>query len=126
MCSGPSVKAGATAGTHGLPSPTQQSTPPRRTRRARVGEDGEPLDGITNDRIRRSDDVKLENNERVGVPGMEAPGLVTDPTAADRVGSVTGVPFSLGGPATIGRFSLNHTRARGITALKPGFPKIGR
>ena len=113
MCSGPTIEA---------KSPDKGKA----TRTPRVGPAGESLGGLTNDHIRRSDDQKLENEERVGVPGMEAPGLSLDPGAGSRVVSGVGTPLTLGGPTTIGRFALNHTRPTGITALKPGFPRIGR
>jgi hypothetical protein len=124
MCSGPTLVDRTSANAVGMSrrSPTATS----RTPRIRTTPDGDVLDvGDTNERVSRSDEIKERNRDRVLPPGAEQPGLVPDTSPEAPDVAYTSPPL-LGGPATIGRFSINHTRARGITALKPGFPKIGR
>lgn len=114
MCSGPSVQK--SSGT---------STPARRTQAPRVVDpDGEQS---RNTHVERSDEAKERQKSLVGMPGFEGTGTVVDVTT-DPAGTGTPVkgPGLFSGLTTIGRFALNHTRPTGITALKPGFPKIGR
>lgn len=123
MCSGPTIEDNQAA-----QALSDQRHPDKRKapRPPRIGPDGEPLEDAANDHIRRSEDAKERSRSRVGTPGFEAPGLAVGPPGVEADTTVHYSRPLINGPTTIGRFALNHTRPTGITALKPGFPRIGR